>query len=798
MIPSIPDPAYTGVGIVHRPDLSSPSLQLYNYYIHSKYCMMKRKTILSSVVLSATATLLPSTAIAATPHTDSLATHRLEEVQVTATRASAKTPMSYTNITKGKLLKSNLGLDVPYLLLQTPSVVATSDPGIGIGYTALRVRGVDAAGINIMTNGVPLNDSESQSVFWANMPNFSSSIQDAQLQRGVGTSSNGSAAFGASLNLRTDHFSMTPTASVSLLGGAYNTFRRDVHASTGRIARHWALEARLGKTTTDGYIDRSGTVGTSYFVQGGYFGENTILKLLAFGGKQRTGIAWNGLSPEDEAKYGRRYNSAGHINPGSSPQDARYRYNTDNYEQSHYQAQLTQRLSEGLILNLTAHYTKGYGFTDEYRTGRKLEEYGLKEFILRDTNGVAIEKDGKPQKVKKISLLRTKYLDNDFAGGIATLDYKSDKLELTAGLSGNHYVGLHYGERIPVTPYPYLVQPNDRYYEDKAHKTDLSSFVKANYEVARGLNIFADLQYRFIDYRIAGTIDHFIKDSQGAMVAQTIDLKKTFNFLNPKAGIFYQFAPQHHVYGSIAVAHREPNRKNYTDVTPKDYPRAERLTDYELGYGFRSHTFTAGINFYYMNYHDQLVLNGKKSDVGGDLSENVAKSHRVGLELNASWQLSSALRWDIAGAVSKNQIKQYNLYAWSYKANNYVLTSYHDTPIAYSPQAVLSNTLTFTHRAFEAALTSQYVGMQYLDNTGSRERSLPAYHVANLRLGYELPVHFVRSWSINLQINNLLNARYASNGGAGYTFDKQGAISSYTWSYPQAGIHAFLGTTITL
>lgn len=767
----------------------------------NKYCMMKRKTtLLSTVVLSATATFLASPSIAtATQLADSLSTHRLEEVQVTATRASAKTPMSFSNVSKGQLLKSNLGQDVPYLLLQTPSVVATSEPGIGIGYTYLRVRGVDAAGINIMTNGVPLNDSESQGVFWANMPNFSSSIQDAQLQRGVGTSSNGSAAFGASLNLRTDHFSMTPTASLTLLGGSYNTFRRDVHASTGRIAGHWALEARLGKTTTDGYIDRSGTEGTSYFIQGGYFGENTILKLLSFGGKQRTGIAWNGLSPEEEAVYGRRYNSAGHMNPGSTPQDARYRYNTDNYEQYHYQAQLTQRLSEGLILNLTAHYTKGYGFTDEYRTGRKLKEYGLKEFILRDENGAAIlGKDGKEQKVKKITLLRTKYLDNDFAGGIATLDYKSDRLELTAGLSANHYAGDHYGERLPVTPYPYLVEPNERYYEDKANKTDLSGFVKANYEVVTGLNLFADLQYRFIDYRIAGTIDHFIKNSQGAMVAQEIDLKKTFNFLNPKAGLFYQFAPQHHVYGSVAVAHREPNRKNYTEVSPKDYPRAERLTDYEVGYGFRSSTFTAGLNLYYMDYHDQLVLNGKQSDVGGKLSENVASSHRMGAELNASWKICPMLRWDLAGAVSQNQIKQYNLYAWSDQAGAEVLTTYDRTPIAYSPQLVLSNTLTFTHRAFESALTSQYVGMQYLDNTGSRERSLPAYHVANLRLGYELPVHFVRSWSISLQINNLFDVRYSSNGGAGYTFDKKGAISSYTWTYPQAGIHAFLGTTITI
>ena len=762
---------------------------------------MKRKTtILSTVVLSATATFLASPSIAtATQLTDSLSTHHLEEVQVTATRASAKTPMSFSNVSKGQLLKSNLGQDVPYLLLQTPSVVATSEPGIGIGYTYLRVRGVDAAGINIMTNGVPLNDSESQGVFWANMPNFSSSIQDAQLQRGVGTSSNGSAAFGASLNLRTDHFSMTPTASLTLLGGSYNTFRREVHASTGRIGGHWALEARLGKTTTDGYIDRSGTEGTSYFIQGGYFGENTILKLLSFGGKQRTGIAWNGLSPEEEAVYGRRYNSAGHMNPGSTPQDARYRYNTDNYEQYHYQAQLTQRLSEGLILNLTAHYTKGYGFTDEYRTGRKLKDYGLKEFILRDENGAAIlDKNGKEQKVKKITLLRTKYLDNDFAGGIATLDYKSDRLELTAGLSANHSAGDHYGERLPVTPYPYLVEPNERYYEDKANKTDLSGFVKANYEVTTGLNLFADLQYRFIDYRIAGTIDHFIKNSQGAMVAQEIDLKKTFSFLNPKAGLFYQFTPQHHIYGSVAVAHREPNRKNYTEVSPKDYPRAERLTDYEVGYGFRSSSFSAGLNLYYMDYHDQLVLNGKQSDVGGKLSENVASSHRMGAELNASWKICPMLRWDLAGAVSRNQIKQYHLYAWSDQAGDEVLTTYDRTPIAYSPQLVLSNTLTFAHRAFEAALTSQYVGMQYLDNTGSRERSLPAYHVASLRLGYELPVHFVRGWSISLQINNLFDARYSSNGGAGYTFDKNGAISSYTWTYPQAGIHAFLGTTITI
>ena len=300
--------------------------------------MMKRKLILPVVALSLTG--LPSHPLHAIGLSlqDSIKTHRLEEVQVTATRASAKTPMSYTNVGKTQLQKSNLGMDIPYLLLQTPSVVATSEPGFGIGYTYIRVRGVDAAGINVMTNGVPLNDSESQGVFWANMPNFSSSVQDAQLQRGVGTSSNGSAAFGASLNLRTDNFSLTPRASISVLGGSFHTLRREVSASTGRIAGHWALEARVGRTATDGYVDRSGTKGDSYFLQAGYFGERSVFKLLAFGGKQRTGIAWNGLSPEDEAKYGRTYNSAGHVNPSAPASEARYRENTDNYEQRHYQA----------------------------------------------------------------------------------------------------------------------------------------------------------------------------------------------------------------------------------------------------------------------------------------------------------------------------------------------------------------------------------------------------------------------------------------------------------------------------
>lgn len=759
---------------------------------------MKRKTILTVVALSLASTL-PGLAQSSTKHpVDSVKTKQLEDVQVTATRASARTPMTFTNISKGQLTKSDLGKDLPYLLLQTPSVIATSDPGTGIGYTYLRVRGVDAAGINVMTNGVPLNDSESQGVFWANMPNFSSNVQDAQLQRGVGTSSNGSAAFGASLNLRTDNFSLVPTAMLNLLGGSYGTFRREASASTGRIGGHWALEAKLGRMNTDGYVDRSGTEGRSYFVQGGYFGESTIVKLLAFGGKQRTGVAWNGLEPDQEAIYGRRYNSAGHVNPGSSPAEARYRYNTDNYEQDHYQLQLIERLSPALMLNVTGHYTYGYGFTDELKVEQKLSKFGLQKFTAIGADGQPLMKDGKVVKVKAVDLLRQKYLKNHFAGLIANLDYKSDRLEITGGLAGNHYQGDHYGDFSITSPNPYHIDLGRPYYEDRAHKTDLSGFVKGNYEVLPGLSLFADLQYRFINYKISGTIDHFIEGADGTYAAQQMDLSKDFSFFNPKGGIFYQFTPQQHVYASVAVAHREPNRTHYTDVSPREYPRAERLTDWEVGYAFRSRTFTAGLNLYYMDYQDQLVKNGQKSDVGYDLSVNVPRSYRMGAELSSSLQILPSLRWDLALGVSRNRIEDYTIYVWSDKANNNVADSYHDTPIAYSPNVTLSNALTFSMNRFEAALTSQFVGRQYLDNTGAEARSLPSYHVANLRLGYDLPVKFVKGWSLSLQINNLLNSMYSSNGWTGYSYDDKGGVVNYNGFYPQAGLNVLVGTTFTI
>lgn len=713
----------------------------------------------------------------------------LQEVSVLGTKAGKKTPMSYSNLSKETIGRSNLGLDLPFLLQLQPSVVATSDAGTGIGYTALRVRGVDATGINITANGVPINDSESQAVFWVNMPDFASSLQELQVQRGVGTSTNGAAAFGASINMRTDNLALRPYAEVGLSGGSFATFRRNVRVGTGRLGGHWALDARLSKITSRGYVDRATVDLGSYFVQAGYFGERTALRFVTFGGVEQTGIAWNGISREQEEKFGRRYNPAGHVNPKASPEQAYYYPNTDNYSQRHYQLILTHRPTSSLALNLTGHYTQGFGYTDEYRTGRKLVEYGLKKY----TNAAG-------KTVSKTALVRRKYLDNDFYGLIASADWRQGAWEVHAGLSGNYYYGDHYGERRWIEQYPEPVHPESRYYQGRGRKGQAAAFVKANYHITSELSAYADLQYRWINYRIDGTYDGY--DSKRKQMQQ-IDLNKTFGFVNPKAGLHYQFAPQHHAYASVAVAHREPNRKGYTEVAPEDYPRHERLIDYELGYGYTGRHLNLSANLYYMDYHDQLVANGKLSDVGGLLQENVAKSYRMGLELMLVAKFTKWLRWEASLALSQSKIQGYHYHFSTYDKDwewtGLKEVRYDKTDIAYSPSVVLAQALRLNLASLEASLLSQFVGKQYLDNTSDAARSLPAYHTLGLHLSYDLPLRLTKRWQITLQANNLLGARYASNG---YVYDTgiqaDGTVYSDIRYFPQAETNFLIGTTITL
>ncbi len=718
---------------------------------------------------------------------DSIKTVELEEISVLATKMNKRTPMAYSTLKKEEIQKSNLGQDMPYLLQMQPSVVVSSEAGTGLGYTYMRVRGVDTQGINVMVNGVPLNDSESQGVFWVNMADFAGSTSELQLQRGVGSSTNGAGAFGASLNMRTDNLSNNPYTQVNLSLGSYGTEKETVRLGTGRIKQHWSFDARLSRIKSKGYIDRATFDGLGYFIQGAYIADRTLIKVLSFGGKEKTGVAWWALDPAN-AKFGRTFNISGvmDLDP-EGKKTTYYKDNTDNYRQIHNQLIISHKVNQELSLNFTGHYTNGFGYTEEYKRGwygegAKLKEYGLEEF---EQNGTLVETS---------HLVRRKYLDNDFFGGILTVDWKADKWHIDFGLSANKYIGQHYGEIRWIKNYKSPVLPEDRYYDDEANKIDFSTFIKANYQVSNHLNAYLDLQYRHINYQIDGTYDGYDKIRKAM---QEINLDTNFDFFNPKFGLLYQFSPRQNVYSSVAVAHREPNRKTFTDASVGEYPKAERLIDYELGYAYMGKVFSASANAYFMQYKDQLVLSGGKSNVGGDLVENVADSYRMGIELASNIKPCDWLNLDLTMALNKSQIKHYNYLVEDWDNGGFKSFSADNTPIAFSPSILTSGSITLSKWGGELRLSGNYIGKQHLDNTGSKERMLQDFFVANLLLTYKLPVKFVKEWRLSLQVNNLFNAEYANNAYT-YTGIIKGKINSFNCPYNQAPINFLVGTSISI
>lgn len=730
---------------------------------------------------------------------DSVKQKTLSSVEVIGTRANAKTPMSYNSVSKKEIAKSNFGQDLPFLMLLTPSFVPTSDAGTGIGYTNMRVRGTDATRINVMINGVPYNDSESQGAFLVDLPDIASSLESMQVQRGVGTSTNGASAFGASINLQSAYLSTKPYASVSLSGGSFNTFRRNISAGTGRIAGKWAVDARLSKITSDGYVDRGSVDLASYYLQAGYFGDNTSVRFMTFGGVEQTGIAWYGITKKEEDKYGRRYNPAGDMKLDKN--NPRYYKNTDNYWQNHYHLIFTHIFSPELKLNAVAHYTRGYGYTDEYRTGRKLVQYGLQPIPIPGTD----------DKIEKISLIRRKYLDNHFYGFNSTLNYDKNNWQIIYGMSANQYKGDHYGERRWLEQYPTTIQPNDIYYQSLGQKSEFSNFLKINYRAWDALNIFADAQYRFINYQIGGTVDHFYKtkDASGNKVymQQVMNLDKNFHFFNPKAGLLYDINKNNNVYFSVAMAHREPDRHSYTDVFEKDYPESEELIDYELGYNFKSENISLSANLFYMDYINQLVATGRYNDIGEAVMTNIKDSYRMGFELSLGIKFLKHFRYDLALALSRNKLKEYKYTYYLYdNPNNWEWAgekeeTYNNTDIAYSPSVIATNMLSFNYKGFETSIVNRFVSSQQLDNTGNADRIMPAYNVTDLRLSYNLDcIKFLKNSSIDLMINNVFNQKYHSNAYMNdiAVFQDNSPTYNEIKYFPQAGINLMLGLSLSI
>ena len=735
------------------------------------------------------ATMMASLVAAAQPAaTDTVPAIALSEVEVLGTRASESTPVAFTNVTGKQLAAENHGLDIPFLLTMTPSVITTSDAGAGVGYTSMRVRGTDATRINITVNDIPLNDSESHSVFWVNTPDFASSVRDIQVQRGVGTSTNGSGAFGASVNMRTQGFSRDAFAEVSGSYGSFNTNKETLRVGSGLLGDHWSIEARLSHIGSDGYRDRASSELVSYFGQVGYFNDKTSLRFITFGGKEDTYHAWDGIS-RDDLKENRTYNPNGEIKHDGKVTGF-YKDQKDIYRQTHYQLIWNQTFTPQWKLNVALHYTDGYGYYQEYKNARTLKEYGLEPVVTPDGTS------------KKASLVRKKCLDSGFGGGVFSLQYSGERLAATLGGGINRYTNDHYGQVIWVENYTSPLAPDHEYYRNDARKNDFNIYIKGNYVITGGLSAYADLQYRHIGYRMKGDNDKWDWTASPERL-QVLDVDEPFDFFNPKAGLNWQMNEHNRFYASFAVAQKEPTRNNYNDGPLVKHPTSEKLYDWEAGYELRSGRLVAGVNCYYMKYKDQLVLNGKINEIGELMAENVSDSYRMGVELMAGFRFTDWLRWDVNATLSRNRIKDYVGYVSDYDADTWddmwSQTEIHagDKTIAFSPSVTVGSMLALDYKGFTATLQSQYVSRQYLDNFERKDDSLDPYFVNNLDLGYTFTLPHVRSITVGATIYNLFDEKYETNGYSmtsalypGGSKDNKYTLYSDPRFYPMAGINA--------
>lgn len=741
------------------------------------------KTLFTTVALLGLATQISAQQTPAdTTQMDSI---RLDEVLVAAVRATRESPVTFSNLNSERIEARNLGQDIPILMNYLPSVVTTSDAGAGVGYTGIRVRGSDATRVNVTINGVPYNDSESHGTFWVNMPDFASSTENLQLQRGVGTSTNGAGAFGASLNLLTEAVSEDAYASLAGSAGSFNTHKGTLKFSSGLLKEHFEVSGRLSRIRSDGYIDRASSDLDSYFLQGAYLDDNTLVKALLFGGHEITYQSWYGFDPATLAAIGvdndlesnRTYNIAGIQFDDSGNFEGFYENQVDNYKQDHFQLHWNERWSRSFQTNIALHYTRGRGFFEEY-----VDEWYYSNILFAPDATYAFLGldnpviDGEEQATT--DYIRRRWLDNDFLGTVFSAIHNSGPLELTLGGGWNTYRGDHFGELIWAR-YSGSLERGDRYYNDDSRKDDFNVFAKANYTAGEHWRFFADMQYRSVGYEANGADTGLVDD--------------TFGFFNPKLGLTYQFRPGRSLYFSYAVANREPNRNDYEGGNP----RPERLHDLELGWRSLGEKLTLNANLYYMRYKDQLVLTGELNDVGAPLRANVGDSYRTGLEIDADLRITPRLRWQPNIALSINRNVDF------FFRRDGELTSLGDTEIAYSPGVVAGSRLVWSPAEdLQLGVLTKYVGDQYMSNIEAEASRLEAYSQTDLNVQYRIPAAggFPEITLTGL-VNNLFDAKFSSNGYF-YTYDDDfsnpGVVTTIegVGYYPQAGIHFLVGGTV--
>ena len=688
----------------------------------------------------------------------------MQPVEIRATRAGEKAPFTKTNISKREIEKLNLGQDLPFILNQTPSVVVNSDAGNGIGYTGIRIRGSDATRINMTINGIPYNDAESQGLFFVNLPDLASSVSNIQVQRGVGTSSNGAGAFGATINFSTNEVNINPYGEINNSVGSFNTWKHTVKAGSGLINEHFTVDARVSKISSDGFVDRAATDLQSIYLSGAYLNDKTSVRLNIISGKERTYQAWYGVL-ESDLTSNRTINYAGMEKPGEP-----YRDETDNYRQDHYQFFLNHQLNDKLTFNTALFLTQGKGYYEQYKAEQSFSAYGLPDFISGNDT------------ITQTDLIRQLWLDNNFYGQVFSVNYKSVKDQVTLGGGWSRYDGNHYGH---VTWGETGIPANYRWYDLDAYKTDINVYSKYQRRLSNHLEAFADIQYRRVLYDLGGFRDN-----------PSLKSRNIYHFMNPKFGITYS-VKNYQLYASYSIGNKEPNRDDF-EAGQQQQPAPERLRDIELGVEKKNSSYQWGATLFYMSYKNQLVLTGKVNDVGAYARTNIPESSRLGIEVQGHTRITDWLNASANLTWSRNRIENFTEYYDDYDNGGQKSIQHGSTDIAFSPSIIggaAINLLPFKNA--EIGLFSKYVSRQYLDNTSDKNRSLGSYYVQDVRFAYTLKQSLFKGSSLIFQVNNVFDKKYEPNG---YTFSylAGGQLTTENYYYPMAGINFMVALNIKL
>jgi len=723
---------------------------------------MKRILILCIIMVQVIGVIAQET------KTDTTSVEILDEVLIKAIRVDADSPITHSNVSKEVLEKRNLGQDIPILLNYLPSVVTTTDAGAGVGYTYIRVRGSDASRVNITINGIPFNDSESQGTFWVNLPDFASSIESLQLQRGIGSSTNGSGAFGASLNILSNAISDEAFAEINNSYGSYETWKHNIQFGTGLLGEHFELSGRLSKIKSDGYIDRAFSDLKSYYLQMNYINDNTLIKGLMFGGKEITYQAWYGVD-EETLNSNRTYNPAGmYTNVNGDIQF--YDNEVDNYQQDHYQLHWNQRFNNKWSTNLGLNYTYGRGYFEQYKEDQDFEFYNMDPIVIGD------------ETISVTDLIRRRWLDNDFYVINAHVNYNKDHLDITTGAFYSHYDGDHFGEVI-WSQYASNSNIRDRYYESNGKKNEFTLFSKATYMINEKWSIYGDLQGRFVNYSTIG-----LTSDKSPLVVD-----ENYSFFNPKAGLTYKLNESNQWYASYGRGHREPRRSDFENGVSKP----EVLDDFELGWRYDKGNTELNANLFYMDYKDQLVLTGELDDVGAPIRTTSGKSYRLGLEIDARFNLAKGL--DLLPNFTLSTNKNVDFVT----SKDGSLVDLGNTNISFSPSFIAGNIIEYQPlKDLRISLLSKFVGSQYMGNIDSETSKLDSYFIQDLNVAYTIKkIPYIREIVISGLINNLFDKEYVSNGYF-YTYDddfsEPGTVTTVEGAgyYPQATINFLLGASI--